>query len=259
MHGVDFVAHCAAETHVDRSITGPAAFVRTNVVGSHVLFEVALELGIKRFLHVSTDEVYGSLPESGSFTEESPLLPNSPYSASKASSDMLARAYYHTYGLPVVITRCSNNYGPYQFPEKLIPLMIDNALNDKPLPVYGDGLNVRDWLHTQDHCSALDLVLHSGRIGEVYNIGTRNEWRNLDLVKLILKYLGKPESLIEFVKDRPGHDRRYAINPAKICDELGWRPAIDFHKGIQQTIDWYRSNQTWVQRIKTGAYQRRSL
>jgi dTDP-glucose 4,6-dehydratase len=259
MHGVDFVAHCAAETHVDRSITGPAAFVRTNVVGSHVLFEVALELGIKRFLHVSTDEVYGSLPESGSFTEDSPLLPNSPYSASKASSDMLARAYYHTYGLPVVVTRCSNNYGPYQFPEKLIPLMIDNALNDKPLPVYGDGLNVRDWLHTQDHCSALDLVLHSGRIGEVYNIGTRNEWRNLDLIKLILKYLGKPESLIEFVKDRPGHDRRYAINPAKICNELGWRPTTDFHKGIQQTIDWYRGNQTWVQRIKTGAYQRRGL
>ena len=259
MQGVDFVAHCAAETHVDRSITGPAAFVRTNVVGSHVLFDAALEARIKRFLHVSTDEVYGSLPESGSFTEESPLLPNSPYSASKASSDMLARAYYHTYGLPVVITRCSNNYGPYQFPEKLIPLMIDNALNDKLLPVYGDGLNVRDWLHTEDHCSALDLVLHSGRIGEVYNIGTRNEWRNLDLVKLILKYLGKPESLIEFVKDRPGHDRRYSINPAKICNELGWSPVIDFHKGIQQTIDWYRNNPTWVQRIKTGAYQRGSL
>lgn len=257
--GADFVVHCAAETHVDRSITGPAAFVRTNVVGSHVLFEAALEVGIKRFLHVSTDEVYGSLPASGYFTEESPLLPNSPYSASKASSDMLARAYHHTYGLPVVITRCSNNYGPYQFPEKLIPLMVDQALNDKPLPVYGDGLNVRDWLHTEDHCSALDLVLHSGRAGEVYNIGARNEWRNLDLVKLILKYLGKPESLIEFVKDRLGHDRRYAIDPAKICNELGWRPRIDFHNGIHQTVDWYRNNQAWVQRIKTGAYQRGGL
>jgi len=257
--GINYVVHCAAETHVDRSIAGPAPFIRTNVVGSHTLLDVALESSIERFLHVSTDEVYGSLPERGAFTEESPLQPNSPYSASKAGSDMLARAYYHTFGLPVVITRCSNNYGPFQFPEKLIPLMIDNALHDIPLPVYGDGLNVRDWLHTEDHCSALDLVLHSGRVGEVYNIGGHNEWRNLDLVKLILKYLGKPESLIEFVKDRLGHDRRYAIDPAKICDELGWRPTIDFDKGIQQTIDWYRNNQTWVQRIKSGAYQRRSL
>jgi dTDP-glucose 4,6-dehydratase len=257
--GVNYVVHCAAETHVDRSITGPAAFIRTNMVGSHTLLEVALESGVERFLHVSTDEVYGSLPEEGAFTEESPLQPNSPYSASKAGSDMLARAYHHTYGLPVVITRCSNNYGPFQFPEKLIPLMIDNALQDIPLPVYGDGLNVRDWLHTEDHCKALDLVLHSGRPGEVYNVGGHNEWRNLDLVKIILKYLGKPESLIKFVKDRLGHDRRYAIDPAKISRELGWRPTVDFEKGLQETIDWYRDNQGWVKRIKTGAYQRRDI
>jgi dTDP-glucose 4,6-dehydratase len=260
MAGVHYVAHLAAETHVDRSISGPGAFVRTNVSGTQVLLDTALSNGIERFLHVSTDEVYGSLPPQGVFTEETPLKPNSPYSASKAGSDLLAGAYHHTFGFPVVITRCSNNYGPFQFPEKLIPLMILNALRDRPLPVYGDGLNIRDWLHVTDHCRALDLALHHGRPGEVYNIGAQNEWQNLDLVKMILKYLSKPESLIKFVEDRPGHDRRYAIDPKKIRDELGWRPAVaDFGQAIRETVDWYRGNPIWVQRIESGEYQGKGL
>lgn len=241
---VDEIVNFAAESHVDRSILGATEFVQTNIVGTNILLEVAKEMKIDRFLQVSTDEVYGSLGASGLFTEDTPLHPNSPYSASKASADMLALAYQHTFNLPVVITRCSNNYGPYQFPEKLIPLMIANALNDKPLPVYGDGMNVRDWLHVKDHCSAIDEVLHRGKIGEVYNIGGNNEKPNIEIVKLILQNLGKPESLISYVKDRPGHDRRYAIDSGKIQRELGWRPSYTFEHGIAETIKWYVENQT---------------
>ena len=255
MAGVDEVVHFAAESHVDRSIESPAIFVETNVVGTSNLLECAMSAGVKKFVHVSTDEVYGSLPEGGYFTEQTPLSPNSPYSASKAGSDLLARAYYETYKFPGVITRCSNNYGPYQFPEKLIPLMISNALENKPLPVYGDGMNVRDWLYVEDHCRAIDAVLHKGKAGEVYNIGGSNEWHNIDLVKLLLKELDKPESLIKFVKDRLGHDRRYAIDSSKIQRELGWSPQTTFEAGIKKTIDWYRNNSTWIQRIKSGEYQ----
>lgn len=252
---IDAIVNFAAETHVDRSILGATEFVQTNIVGANVLLEVVKELKIKRFIQVSTDEVYGSLGSKGLFTEETPLHPNSPYSASKASADMLALAYQHTFGLPVVVTRCSNNYGPYQFPEKLIPLMIANSLNDKPLPVYGDGMNVRDWLHVKDHCSAIDEVLHKGRIGEVYNIGGNNEKANVEIVRLILKNLGKPESLITFVKDRPGHDRRYAIDSSKIKRELSWQPAYTFEKGIEETIQWYVNNQKWWKRIISGEYK----
>jgi dTDP-glucose 4,6-dehydratase len=253
---IDAIVHFAAESHVDRSILGASEFVRTNIVGTNVLLEVAKELKIKRFLQVSTDEVYGSLGTTGLFTEETPLHPNSPYSASKASADMLALAYEHTFGLPIVVTRCSNNYGPYQFPEKLIPLMIANALNDKPLPVYGDGMNVRDWLHVRDHCSAIDTVLHRGRIGEVYNIGGNNEKQNIEIVKLILQYLAKPESLITYVEDRLGHDRRYAINSSKIQNEFGWKPEYTFERGIAETIKWYVDNQQWWKRIISGEYQK---
>jgi len=253
-YSIDAVVHFAAESHVDRSILGPAIFVQTNVMGTNILLDVAREVGIERFLHVSTDEVYGSLGATGYFIEETPLHPNSPYSASKASSDMLVLAYQHTFGFPGIVTRCSNNYGPYQFPEKLIPLMIANALNNKPLPVYGDGLNVRDWLYVEDHCSALDVVLHSGKIGEVYNIGGHNEWKNIDIVKLVLKDLGKPESLIQFVKDRPGHDRRYAIDASKIKKELGWMPGYKFEQGIKETIQWYLNNKQWWERIISGEY-----
>ena len=255
MAGVDEVVHFAAESHVDRSIESPAIFIETNVTGTSNLLECAMSAGVKKFVHVSTDEVYGSLPEGGYFTEQTPLSPNSPYSASKAGSDLLVRAYYETYKFPGVITRCSNNYGPYQFPEKLIPLMISNALEDKPLPVYGDGMNVRDWLYVEDHCRAIDAVLHKGKAGEVYNIGGSNEWHNIDLVKLLLKDLGKPESLIKFVKDRLGHDRRYAIDSSKIQKELGWSPRTTFEDGIKKTIAWYRNNSTWIQRIKNGEYQ----
>ena len=251
---IDTVVHFAAESHVDRSILGSSVFIQTNVVGTNVLLDVAKELGVERFLHVSTDEVYGSLGATGKFTETTPLHPNSPYSASKASSDLLALAYHHTYGLPVVVTRCSNNYGPYQFPEKLIPLMIINALSDKQLPVYGDGLNVRDWLHVNDHCAAIDVVLQNGRIGEVYNIGGNNEWKNIDIVKLILKKVGKPESLISFVKDRLGHDRRYAIEATKIKNELDWSPSYTFEVGIEETVQWYLNNQLWWKRVMTGEY-----
>ena len=252
---VDTVVHFAAESHVDRSIVGAAVFVETNVLGTQVLLDAAKDLGVKRFLHVSTDEVYGSLGETGKFTETTPLHPNSPYAASKASSDLIALAYHHTFGFPVVLTRCSNNYGPYQFPEKLIPLMIANALANKPLPVYGAGTNVRDWLYVLDHCTAIDAVLDRGAIGQVYNIGGSNEWKNIDIVKLLLKKLGKPESLIAFVKDRPGHDLRYAIDATKITKELGWRPSVTFEEGLGATVEWYLSNESWWRRIISGQYQ----
>jgi dTDP-glucose 4,6-dehydratase len=251
---VDTIVHFAAESHVDRSILGATVFVQTNVLGTQVLLESAREAGIAKFLHVSTDEVYGSLGSTGKFTETTPLHPNSPYAASKASSDHLALAYHHTFGLPLVLTRCSNNYGPYQFPEKLIPLMIINALHNKALPVYGDGLNVRDWLHVNDHCVAIDLVLREGPVGEVYNIGGNNEWRNIDIVRLILRQLGKPESLISYVKDRPGHDRRYAMDATKIMDELGWAPAHTFEQGLTETVEWYAAHAQWWQRVMTGEY-----
>lgn len=251
---VDTIVHFAAESHVDRSILGAAVFVQTNVFGTNILLEVAKESGIEKFIHVSTDEVYGSLGPTGKFTESTPLHPNSPYAASKASSDLLALAYHHTYGLPVVITRCSNNYGPYQFPEKLIPLIIMNALSDKPLPVYGDGLNIRDWLFVEDHCAAIDVVLHKGMPGEVYNIGGNNEWRNIDIVKLILKLLGKPESLITYVKDRLGHDRRYAIDASRIKLQHGWEPTRTFEQGIKSTVQWYLDNEKWARRVMSGEY-----
>jgi len=254
-HGIGAIANFAAETHVDRSISGPAVFMETNVGGTNVLLDVAKEHAITRFVQVSTDEVYGSLGPDGKFTEETPLHPNSPYAASKAAGDLLARAYHHTYGLPVMITRCSNNYGPYQFPEKLIPLMIANALGGRKLPVYGDGQNVRDWLHVRDHCHAVDLVLRKGRPGEVYNIGGENEWKNLDLVKLLLSRLNKPESLIEFVRDRPGHDRRYAIDASKIGREMGWKPSVSFEQGLTETVAWYLENEEWRRTIESGEYR----
>jgi dTDP-glucose 4,6-dehydratase len=254
--GVDTVVHFAAESHVDRSILEPDVFVKTNVLGTQVLLEAARKYSVKKFVHVSTDEVYGTLGETGLFTEKTPLSPNSPYSASKAGSDLLVRAYHETFGLPINITRCSNNYGPYQFPEKLIPLMIANALNDKSLPVYGDGLNIRDWLYVEDHCSAIDLVLHKGINGEVYNIGGNNERTNIQIIQTILRELGKPESLMQFVKDRPGHDRRYGIDATKITEELGWKPKHNFETGIHETIRWYLDNQDWWKRIQTGEYQK---
>jgi dTDP-glucose 4,6-dehydratase len=253
-HKIDTIVHFAAETHVDRSILGAAVFVTTNVMGTQVLLDVAREHGIDRFLHVSTDEVYGSLGPEGKFTEETAVHPNSPYAASKASSDLLALAYYQTFGLPVVMTRCSNNYGPYQFPEKLIPLMIVNALNGKELPVYGDGLNVRDWLFVGDHCSAIDVVLQKGIPGEVYNIGGNNEWKNIDIVRLLLRMLNKPDTLIRFVKDRPGHDRRYAIDAGKISRALGWKPTVTFESGLKSTVEWYLAHRTWWERVMSGEY-----
>ncbi|KAA9022072.1 dTDP-glucose 4,6-dehydratase [Niallia endozanthoxylica] len=251
----DYVLNFAAESHVDRSITNPEIFVQTNIQGTLALLDAARAIGVKKYLQVSTDEVYGTLGETGYFTEETPLAPNSPYSASKTGADLLVRAYNETYGLPVNITRCSNNYGPYHFPEKLIPLMIINALHDKELPIYGDGLNVRDWLHVEDHCQAIDLVLHKGRDGEVYNVGGNNERTNIDIVKTILKQLDKPETLIKFVKDRPGHDRRYAIDATKLRTELGWEPKYTFETGIKQTIEWYLNNKEWWQNIISGEYQ----
>ncbi|QQE79200.1 dTDP-glucose 4,6-dehydratase [Alicyclobacillus sp. SO9] len=252
---VDAIVHFAAESHVDRSILDPGAFLKTNVMGTQVLLEAARQHGVGKFVHVSTDEVYGSLGDTGTFSENSPLASNSPYSASKASSDLLVRAYHETYGLPVNITRCSNNYGPYQFPEKLIPLMILNALEGQPLPVYGDGLNVRDWLHVEDHCAGIDLVLHQGRDGEVYNIGGNNERTNIEIVKTILNYLNKPESLIRFVEDRLGHDKRYAIDATKLRSELGWEPQYSFDTGIAQTIQWYLDNRSWWERVRSGDYR----
>jgi dTDP-glucose 4,6-dehydratase len=253
---IDAVVHFAAESHVDRSIDAPGAFLDTNTRGTQVLLQALQAHQRARLVLVSTDEVYGSLAaDAAGFTEQTPLAPNSPYAASKAAADLLARAYHHTFGLDVCITRCSNNYGPYQFPEKLIPLMLTNALADQPLPVYGDGQNVRDWLHVEDHCRAVDLVLRGGRAGEVYNVGGQNEWTNLDLVKLLLSQVGKPESLITFVKDRPGHDRRYAIVADKIRDELGWRPRHSFPEGLARTIAWYREHHQWWQDIRSGAYR----
>lgn len=251
-----YVIHFAAESHVDRSITDPGIFVQTNVLGTQVLLDAAKAYGITKFVHVSTDEVYGELDfdPTSFFTEETPLQPNSPYSASKASSDLLVRAYHETYGLPVNITRCSNNYGPYHFPEKLIPLTISRVLNDQKVPVYGDGKNIRDWLHVWDHCAAIDLVMHEGGNGEVYNIGGHNERTNLDVVKTIIRALNKSEQLIEFVTDRLGHDKRYAIDPTKL-ERLGWRPTYSFDKGIAQTIEWYLDNKEWWERIVSGEHR----
>lgn len=269
-YGIDAVVNFAAESHVDRSIETPDVFLQTNVAGTQALLDAALHAwrvdpddkycreyreGV-RFLQVSTDEVYGTLsPSDPCFTETNPLVPNSPYSASKASADMFVRAYHETFGLPVGITRCSNNYGPYQFPEKLIPLMIHNALGDKGLPVYGDGLQIRDWLYVEDHCSGILAVLERGSIGEVYNIGGNNEKANIEIVQRILKTVGKPESLIEHVQDRPGHDRRYAIDNSKIAADLGWAPAYQFEQGIEKTIAWYLEHQDWVEDVTSGAYR----
>lgn len=254
----DYVIHFAAESHVDRSITDPGIFVRTNVMGTQNLLEAARKYSIKRYHQVGTDEVYGDLPLDRPdllFTETTPIKTSSPYSASKASADLLVLAYHRTFGVPVSISRCSNNYGPYQFPEKMIPLMINNALHDRSLPVYGEGLNVRDWLYVEDHCRAIDLVMRRGREGEIYNIGGHNEMRNIDIVKLILKELGKPESLITFVADRKGHDRRYAIDPTKIYSELGWLPETKFADGIVRTIKWYVDNTAWMDKITSGEYK----
>lgn len=254
----DVVVNFAAESHVDRSITDPGIFLQTNIIGTGVLLDACRIYGIKRYHQVSTDEVYGDLPLDRPdlfFTEETPLHTSSPYSASKASADLLVMAYHRTYGLPTTISRCSNNYGPYHFPEKLIPLMIANALNDKPLPVYGKGENVRDWLYVEDHCRAIDMIIHKGRVGEVYNIGGHNERTNLQVVKTVLKELGKSEDLITYVTDRPGHDRRYAIDPAKIHAELGWEPLTLFDEGIKKTVKWYLENREWWEHIISGDYQ----
>lgn len=254
----DVVVNFAAESHVDRSIENPAVFLETNVMGTQVLLDACRKYGIQRYHQVSTDEVYGDLPLDRPdlfFTEQTPLHTSSPYSASKASADLLCNAYQRTYGLPITISRCSNNYGPYQFPEKLIPLMIANALADKPLPVYGEGLNVRDWLYVEDHCAAIDLILEKGKVGQVYNIGGHNEMKNIDIVKRILGLLGKPESLITYVTDRKGHDMRYAIDPAYIHQELGWLPKTRFEDGIQKTVRWYLDNRSWWENIVNGEYQ----
>lgn len=254
----DTVVNFAAESHVDRSILDPGVFLNTNIIGTQVLLDAAREYGVSRYHQVSTDEVYGDLPLDRPdlfFTEDTPIHTSSPYSASKASADLLVLAYSRTYGLPVTISRCSNNYGPYHFPEKMIPLMIINALHGMPLPVYGKGENVRDWLYVEDHCSAIDLIIHDGREGEIYNIGGQNEMKNIDVVRLIVKYLGKDEELITFVKDRAGHDMRYAIDPKKIHEELGWLPQTKFEDGIRRTIDWYLSNRGWWESIVNGEYQ----
>jgi dTDP-glucose 4,6-dehydratase len=252
--GVTDVINIAAESHVDRSIQDSGPFVRTNVLGTQVLLDAAREFGVKRFVQVSTDEVYGSLGATGLFTEETPLQPNSPYSASKAAADLLVRAYHHTFGLPAVITRCSNNYGPFQFPEKLIPLFVTNLMNGEPVPVYGDGLQVRDWIHVLDHCRGVEAAWRAGRPGEVYNFGGRCEKTNLELTKTLLGLLGKPETLIRYVKDRPGHDRRYAIDCSKAERELGWSPQMTFDRGLRETIDWYAANAAWVTAIKNKDY-----
>ncbi len=253
----DVVINFAAESHVDRSIENPEVFLTTNILGTQVLMDACRKYGIKRYHQVSTDEVYGDLPLDRPdlfFTEDTPIHTSSPYSSSKAGADLLVLAYHRTYGLPVTVSRCSNNYGPYHFPEKLIPLMIANALNDKPLPVYGEGLNVRDWLYVEDHCKAIDLIVRKGRVGEVYNVGGHNEKRNIDIVKIILKELGKPESLITYVADRKGHDMRYAIDPTKISRELGWLPETKFEDGIKKTIAWYLENRKWWEDIISGEY-----
>ncbi len=266
---IDLVVNFAAESHVDRSIEDPQVFLKTNVIGTQVLLDAAKKSwqlasdkynkvykdGVK-YLQVSTDEVYGTLGKDGMFVETMPLEPNSPYSASKASADLVVRAYHETFNFPINITRCSNNYGPYQFPEKLIPLMINNCLNDRSLPVYGDGMQIRDWLHVYDHCSAIDTVLHNGTIGEVYNIGGNNEKANIEIVNLIISALNKSTDLITYVKDRPGHDRRYAIDNTKITTELGWKPSYTFEKGIKETIEWYLNNKEWIEHILSGDYEK---
>lgn len=255
----DCIINFAAESHVDRSIENPELFLKTNIFGTSVLLDAVNNFGIKRFHQISTDEVYGDLPIDRpelKFDESSPIKPSSPYSSSKAAADMLCLAYYRTYKTPVSISRCSNNYGPYQFPEKLIPLMICNARDNKPLPVYGDGENVRDWIYVCDHCCAVDAIVRSGKIGEIYNIGGDSEKSNIEVVKAILKSLSKPNSLITYVKDRPGHDRRYAINAEKLKDELGWKPDMNFSEGIKQTIKWYCDNMDWVKKIQTGEYKK---
>lgn len=255
--GIDAIIHFAAESHVDRSIEDPQIFLKTNVLGTQILLDAAVKYRVKKVVQISTDEVYGTLGPSGLFTEEMSLAPNSPYSASKAGADLLVRAYHETFGLNVNITRCSNNYGPYQFPEKLIPLVITQALTDQNIPVYGDGMQVRDWLHVADHCSAIDLVLHQGRGGEVYNIGGNNEYTNLEIVKTILALVEKPQSLIRHISDRPGHDRRYAIDASKIKTQLGWKPHYSFAIGIKNTVDWYVQQCNWWQNILSGSYQKR--
>jgi dTDP-glucose 4,6-dehydratase len=252
---IDAVVNFAAESHVDRSIDGPRIFLDTNIMGTQNLLEAARQAGVERFLQVSTDEVYGSLGAEGLFTEDSQIQPNSPYAASKAAADLVCRAYQHTYGFPVLITRCSNNYGPYQFPEKLIPLMIANALEDRPLPVYGDGRNVRDWLYVEDHCRALDMVLRKGVPGEVYNIGGHNEMENITIIRLLLELVGKDESLITYVDDRPGHDRRYAIDASRIERDLGWTPTHQFESGIRETVTWYLENRAWWEKVRSGEYR----
>lgn len=252
--GVDAIINFAAESHVDRSLDNPSVFIITNVLGTQVLLDAASEFNIERFVQVSTDEVYGSLGPDGFFRETTPLDPNSPYSASKASADLLAISYYRSFKMPVVITRCSNNYGPYQFPEKLIPLFITNAMDDKPLPVYGDGKYIRDWIHVEDHCRAVDLVLHKGEPGEVYNVGGESERENLWITNFILDYFEKPQSLITHVKDRPGHDRRYAIDCSKIKKDLGFELRIDLGEGLKETIDWYKNNRQWWEKIRSGEY-----
>ncbi|MFA7159098.1 MAG: dTDP-glucose 4,6-dehydratase [Kiritimatiellia bacterium] len=252
----DAVVHFAAESHVDRSLhLGPDVFIMTNILGTQRLLDACRAHSVPRFLHVSTDEVYGSLGREGRFTESTPLQPNNPYAATKAASDLMVRAAVKSHGLGAVITRCSNNFGPYQFPEKLIPLMIANAVEGKPLPVYGDGMQVRDWIFVSDHCRGVDAVLRRGRAGEVYNIGGSHDVPNLEVVRLILKMLGKPESMIKYVKDRPGHDRRYAMDTAKIKSELGWGPQLDFETGLRRTVDWYLANRAWWERVRSGAYQ----
>jgi dTDP-glucose 4,6-dehydratase len=251
---VDYIINFAAETHVDRSIKNPSIFIESNIQGTQNLLEASKENNIKKFIQISTDEVYGTLTKEGYFKETNHILPNSPYSASKAGADLMVRAYNETFDLAMNITRCSNNYGPYQFPEKLIPLMINNALNNKSLPVYGDGKNIRDWLHVYDHCTAIDLVLHKGKNGEIYNVGGSNEKMNIEIVELILDYLNKDESLISFVDDRLGHDRRYAIDSQKIQNKLGWKPKYKFEEGIKETIQWYLDNQKWLNNVVTGEY-----
>jgi len=258
-YSIDCVVNFAAESHVDRSIENPEIFLKTNIIGTEVLLDAVNKYGIKRFHQISTDEVYGDLPLDRpdlKFEEDWGIKTSSPYSASKASADLLCLAYFRTYGTPVTISRCSNNYGPYQFPEKLIPLMIEKAQRNESLPVYGDGKNIRDWLYVEDHCSAIDKIVRLGKIGEIYNIGGNNEKSNIEIVKIILEALKKPESLITFVKDRPGHDRRYAINSGKIQNELGWKPQTDFESGIQQTIEWYKNNPQWIERILSGEYKK---
>ncbi len=255
VHQPDLVVNFAAESHVDRSILDSGPFVRTNIVGTQVLMDACRAIGVQRYLQVSTDEVYGSLGAEGFFTEETPLAPNSPYSASKAAADLLVRGYVHTFGFPAVITRCSNNYGPYQFPEKLIPLFISNALQDQALPVYGTGENVRDWIHVLDHARGIDAALRRGRVGEVYNFGGHSEVRNIDLTLTLLELLGKPQTLIKYVADRPGHDLRYAIDCAKAETELDWKPQHNFRDGLRETIDWYLANTAWIDRIKSGEYR----